>query len=112
MAKGTSTPIVVVIMSGSSVATPWAAASDRVGAIVQHFYPGVLGGEALADVLFGHAGPSARLPVMIPTSEAQLPADYLNQSMLARPAAKPASRSVPASALNVMGPSRVMLSLR
>ena len=83
VAKDTSTPIVVVIMSGSSVATPWAAASDRGGAIVQHFYPGVLGGEALADVLFGHAGPSARLPVMVPTSEAQLPIDYLNQSMLA-----------------------------
>jgi beta-glucosidase len=40
-------------------------------------------GEALADVLFGHAAPSGRLPVMVPTSEAQLPADYLDQSMQA-----------------------------
>ena len=60
-----------------------AAASRRVGAIVQHFYAGVLGGEALADVLFGKVAPSGRLPVMVPTSEAQLPAAYLDQSMSA-----------------------------
>jgi hypothetical protein len=74
--------VILVIMSGSSVATPWAAGSNRVGAIVQHFYPGVLGGEALAEVLFGKLAPSGRLPLMVPTSEAQLPADYLNQSMM------------------------------
>lgn len=77
------TQIVLVIMSGSAVAVPWAASSDRVGAIVQSFYSGVLGGAALADVLFGRVAPAGRLPVMVPTSEAQLPADYLNQSMLA-----------------------------
>ena len=77
------TKIVVVIMSGSAVATPWAAASPRVGAIVQHFYAGVLGGEGLADVLFGKVAPSGKLPVMVPVSEAQLPVQYLNQSMLA-----------------------------
>ena len=85
LATQTTTPIVLVIMSGSSVATPWAAASDRVGAIVQHFYPGVLGGEALAEVLFGARAPSGRLPVMIPTNESQLPIDYLDQSMMAPP---------------------------
>ena len=41
LAAQTTTPIVLVIMSGSSVATPWAAASDRVGAIVQHFCPSI-----------------------------------------------------------------------
>ena len=85
LATETTTPIILVIMSGSSVATPWAAGSDRVGAIVQHFYPGVLGGEALAEVLFGKMAPSGRLPLMVPTSEAQLPKDYLNQSMMAPP---------------------------
>ena len=114
LATQTTTPIVLVIMSGSSVATPWAAASDRVGAIVQHFCPsicpvlhvsaqswrddfpseslrvldadpGVLGGEALAEVLFGARAPSGRLPVMIPTNESQLPKDYLDQSMMAPP---------------------------
>ena len=85
LAHQTQTPIVLVIMSGSAVATPWAASSDRVGAIVQHFYPGVLGGEALADVLFGIASPAGKLPVMVPVSEDQLPKDYLNQSMQAPP---------------------------
>jgi hypothetical protein len=85
LAIQTQTPIVLVIMSGSAVATPWASSSNRVGAIVQHFYPGVLGGEALADVLFGIASPAGKLPVMVPVSEAQLPRDYLNQSMQAPP---------------------------
>ncbi len=64
---------------------PWAAASARVSAIVQHFYPGVLGGEALAEVLFGQASPAGRLPIMVPTNETQLPAAYLDQSMMAPP---------------------------
>ena len=80
---GTETKVILVIMSGSAVATPWAVASPHVSAIVQMFYPGVLGGEALADVLFGAAAPGGKLPIMIPKSEAQLPADYLNQSMKA-----------------------------
>ena len=46
-ANSTSTRIVLVVMSGSGVAVPWAAASPRVAAIIQHFYPGVLGGEAI-----------------------------------------------------------------
>lgn len=56
-----------------------------MGAIVQHFYAGVLGGEALAEVLFGQIAPSGRLPIMVPISEKQLPAAYLDQSMSAPP---------------------------
>ena len=73
LARRTNTTLVLVLMSGSAVAAPWAAASERVGAIVQHFYAGALGGVALADVLFGATPPSGRLPVMVPASEAQLP---------------------------------------
>ena len=80
---GTDTKIILVVMSGSAVAVPFAAASPQVSAIVQLFYPGVLGGEALADVLFGIAAPGGKLPVMIPTGESQLPEDYLDQSMTA-----------------------------
>jgi beta-glucosidase len=64
---------------------PRRSSQARVGAIVQHFYPGVLGGEALAEVLFGRSAPSAKLPVMVPTGESQLPRDYLDQSMKAAP---------------------------
>ena len=49
LANSTNTTIVLVVMSGSAVEVTWAAASSRVGAIVQAFYPGVLGGSALAD---------------------------------------------------------------
>ena len=66
-----------------AVEVTWAEQSGRVGAIVQHFYSGVLGGEALADVLFGLASPSGKLPVMVPTDESQLSADYLDQNMQA-----------------------------
>ena len=83
LANSTNTTIVLVVMSGSAVEVTWAAASSRVGAIVQAFYPGVLGGSALADVLLGVTPPAGKLPVMVPTSELQLPDDYLNQSMQA-----------------------------
>jgi len=85
LANSTNTTLILVLLSGSAVATPWAADSPRVAAIVQHFYSGVLGGEALADVLFGKSAPAGRLPVMVPKSEEQLPPDYLNQAMMASP---------------------------
>jgi len=85
LAEKTRTKIVLVVMSGSGVAVPWAAASPRVSSIIQLFYPGVLGGEALADVLFGKAAPGGKLNVMIATGEEQLPVDYLSQSMKIAP---------------------------
>jgi beta-glucosidase len=85
LANSTKTTIVLVVMSGSAVEVTWAAASPRISAVVQHFYPGVLGGEALADVLMGFASPAGKLPVMVPTSEGQLPKDYLDQSMQIAP---------------------------
>eukprot|EP00938_MAST-03A_sp_MAST-3A-sp1_P001587 g1587.t1 len=85
LANSTNTSIVVVIESGSAVSVPWAKSSDRISAIVQHFYSGVLGGEALAQVLTGLQAPSGRLPLMIPYDESSLPKDYLDQSMTATP---------------------------
>jgi len=55
LANSTRAQLVLVLLSGSAVAVPWAAASARVGAIVQHFYAGALGGEALAEVLSSSA---------------------------------------------------------
>jgi beta-glucosidase len=49
---------------------PW---QDDVKAIVEAWYPGARGGEAIAEVLFGKVDPSGRLPVSFPQSEAQLP---------------------------------------
>ncbi len=68
---GLGKPTVLVLMSGSAVAVPWAA--EHVNAIVQAWYPGEAGGEALADVLFGDADPAGRLPVTVYRSVHDLP---------------------------------------
>jgi beta-glucosidase len=56
---------VVVLNAGSPVTMPW---RDDVAAIVQLWYPGQEGGNALADVLTGAVPPSGRLPCSFPAS--------------------------------------------
>lgn len=62
---------VVCVVAGSAVLTgTW----DRdVAAVVQSWYAGMEGGHALADVLFGRAEPSGRLPFSVPTDPGHLP---------------------------------------
>ena len=61
---------IVVLQTGGPVAMPWL---DQAGAVVEAWYSGAKGGEAIADVLFGDVDASGRLPVTFPASEAQLP---------------------------------------
>ena len=70
----TGTPVVVVLIGGSAITM--SAWIDRVGAVVDAWYPGEQGGNAIADVLFGDANPAGRLPVTFPMSEGQLPLSY------------------------------------
>ena len=63
--------IVLVTMSGSALAIPWAA--ENVPAIVQAWYPGQAAGQAIADVLFGDTNPAGRLPVTFYRSTDDLP---------------------------------------
>ena len=44
--------------------------------MIDAWYPGEAGGEAVADVLFGDANPAGRLPITFPVSEGQLPLSY------------------------------------
>jgi beta-glucosidase len=70
----TGTPVVVLLVAGSAVAIPeWI---DSVGAVVQIWYAGEEGGNAVADVLFGRENPAGRLPFTVPLSEGQLPLTY------------------------------------
>jgi beta-glucosidase len=68
---GANRRTVVVLNSSSAVTMPWL---DRVGAVVEAWYPGQTSGTALANVLFGDVNPSGKLPVTFPASEGQMPA--------------------------------------
>jgi beta-glucosidase len=69
--RATGKPVVLVLMAGSAIAVEWA--QQNVPAILAAWYPGQQGGNAVADVLFGDANPSGRLPVTFYRSIAQLP---------------------------------------
>jgi beta-glucosidase len=61
---------VVVLETGGAVAMPWL---DKVGAVIEAWYPGEQGAQAIARVLFGDVSPSGRLPVTFPASLTQAP---------------------------------------
>jgi beta-glucosidase len=71
--------IVLVLTGGSPIAL--GEVEDMVDAILFVWYPGMEGGRAVADVLFGDASPAGKLPVTFPKSLDQLPAfdDYSMQ---------------------------------
>lgn len=61
---------VVVLETGGPVLMPWI---DRVPAVVEAWYPGQRGGEAIARILFGDVDATGRLPMTFPRASAQLP---------------------------------------
>ncbi len=67
----TGKPVVLVVMSGRPLALEWE--SRHVAALLMAWFPGTMGGPALADVLLGKAAPSGRLPVTMPRSLGQVP---------------------------------------
>ncbi|MDG4798095.1 glycoside hydrolase family 3 N-terminal domain-containing protein [Micromonospora sp. WMMD1082] len=75
----TGTPVVLVVLSGRPYAL--GPVTDGAGAIVQGFFPGQLGGEALAEVLTGAVNPSGRLPVSVPRDIGGLPGTYLSPTL-------------------------------
>ena len=68
---GTGKPVVVVLLTGRALAVPVLAEKSR--ALVHAFFPGVEGGHAIADVLFGDFNPGGKQPVTWPRSVGQLP---------------------------------------
>jgi len=61
---------IVVLETGGPVSMPWAG---NVAAILESWYPGISGGQAIADILFGDANPSGKLPATFAKSEQDLP---------------------------------------
>lgn len=70
----TGTPVVVVLIKGRPLNLNWMAA--HVPALLDAWYPGQEGGNAVADVLFGDYNPAGRLPISVPKSVGQLPVYY------------------------------------
>ena len=70
----TGTPTVLVVMSGRPVDLCWA--QDSVPAILQAWYPGTRGGEAVAALLFGDVSPGGKLPFTWPRHVGQVPMIY------------------------------------
>jgi len=70
----TGKPVVVLLIGGSAITmNNWL---PKVKAVVDCWYPGERGGDAIAAVLFGDRNPAGRLPISFPISEGQLPWVY------------------------------------
>jgi beta-glucosidase len=71
-------PTVLVLMNGSALAINWA--DKNIPALLEAWYPGEFGGNAIADVLFGDYNPAGRLPVTFYKSVDDLP-DFKSYDM-------------------------------
>jgi len=66
----TGKPTVLVLVSGRPLATTWAA--EHLPALVEAWEPGMSGGQAVAEILYGKVNPSAKLSMTIPRSVGQI----------------------------------------
>ncbi|MEP6720565.1 MAG: beta-glucosidase BglX [Variovorax sp.] len=80
--KATGKPLVLVLMNGRPLALQ--REQKEADAILETWYTGIEGGNAIADVLFGDYNPSGKLPISFPRSVGQIPT-YYNHSRLGRP---------------------------
>lgn len=70
----TGTPVVLVLQTGRPVTATWE--QDHIPAILEAWFPGVQGGWAVAETLFGDNVPSGHLPVSFPRHVGQIPCHY------------------------------------
>lgn len=79
----TGVPLVLVLVNGRPLSISWVA--EHVPAILEAWHPGIQGGNAVADILFGDYNPAGRLPVTFPRTVGQVPI-YYNYKNTGRPA--------------------------
>ncbi len=91
----TGKPVVLVMFTGRPSEIPWAA--EHVPAIVEAWFPGMEGGHAVADILFGAVNPSAKLTTSFPRATGQEPL-YYAQMPTGRPAGKTDLSHIPTNA--------------
>lgn len=70
----TGSKVITVIIGGRAYALDEVA--EKSDAVLYGFYPGMQGGKAIGEILFGEVNPSGRLPVSLPRCTGQLPAYY------------------------------------
>ena len=70
----TGTPIVGVLVTGRPLAVNWLA--ENADGLLMAYYPGTMGGQAVAETLFGENEPSGRLPISVPRSTGDLPTRF------------------------------------
>ena len=73
---------VVVLETGGPVLMPWLASA---GAVLEAWYPGIRGAEAITAILLGDENPSGHLPLTFPASTAQLPRPALPGADIVEP---------------------------
>ncbi len=80
LAHKSGKPLVLVLLSGSALAVKWA--DENVPVIIQGWYPGARGGEALAKLIFGEMNFEGKLPITFYNSDDELPGftDYSMQN--------------------------------
>lgn len=67
-------PTILVLITGRPLGTEWAA--EHLPALVNAWEPGMYGGQAIAEILYGKVNPSAKLPITIPRSAGQIQMIY------------------------------------
>lgn len=72
--KATGKPLVIVLMNGRPLALGWE--NENADAMLETWFSGTEGGNAIADVLFGDYNPSGKLPMTFPRSVGQVPIFY------------------------------------
>jgi len=80
---------IVVLETGGPVLMPWI---DKVSGVLESWYPGIKGADAIAAILFGDVNPSAKLPVSFPRSVDDLPRAAID---------RPGAGGAPSSAYSV-----------
>jgi beta-glucosidase len=78
----TGKPYVVVLMNGRPLTIDWLA--SNAPALLESWFPGTEGGDAVADVLFGKVDPGGKLPMSFPRNVGQIPISY-NELPTGRP---------------------------
>ncbi|MDB2410385.1 glycoside hydrolase family 3 C-terminal domain-containing protein [Pseudomonadales bacterium] len=67
-------PTIVVLVNSRPLAEPWVV--DNAAALIEAWEPGALGGQALAEIIFGEVNPSGKLPITVPYSAGHLQSVY------------------------------------